>query len=224
VEKEFAQATGRTDTGGLTDRKALRKILSDRGNRYLVRQLCWVFTIKRLETYLLLPHDPADLDLLAETVRDQPDPIDVDVLIAQPSATGQRELEEALNHATMRGVITVAAAGNQATVGSSIITHHPWVIPVVACNHQGRPMTLSNLDRSINRERLSAPGDHITSLGTAGKPITSSGTNITAPYVTGAVALLWSEFPDAKTAEVKFALTQTHASPRRAVVPPLMDA
>ncbi|CAN5621640.1 hypothetical protein BH23GEM7_BH23GEM7_08470 [soil metagenome] len=81
VEKEFAQATGRADTGGLTDRKALRKVLSDRGNRYLVRQLCWVFTIEGLETYLLLPRDPADLDLLAEAVRDQPGPIDVDVLI-----------------------------------------------------------------------------------------------------------------------------------------------
>ncbi|CAN5621517.1 hypothetical protein BH23GEM7_BH23GEM7_08460 [soil metagenome] len=150
--------------------------------------------------------------------------LNLSVALAQPSATGQRELEEALNHAAMRGVITVAAAGNQATVGSSIITRHPWVIPVVACDHQGRPMTLSNLGRSIGRGGLSAPGDRITSLGTAGKPITSSGTSIAAPYVTGAVALLWSEFPDAKAAEVKFALTQTHASPRRAVVPPLMDA
>lgn len=81
VEKEFAQATGRAETGGLTDRKALTKVLSDRANRYLVRQLCWVFTIEGLETYLLLPRDPADLDLLAEAVRDQPSPIDVDVLI-----------------------------------------------------------------------------------------------------------------------------------------------
>lgn len=150
--------------------------------------------------------------------------LNLSVALAQPSATGQRELEEALNHAATRGVITVAAAGNQATVGSSIITRHPWVIPVIACDHQGRPMTLSNLGRSIGRGGLSAPGDRITSLGTDGKPVTSSGTSIAAPYVTGAVALLWSEFRDAKAAEVKYALTQTHGSPRRAVVPPLMDA
>jgi hypothetical protein len=81
VEKEFAQATGRADSGGLTNRKALKKVLSDRGNRYLVRQLCWAFTVEGLETYLLLPRDPTDLDLLAEAVRDQPSPIDLDVLI-----------------------------------------------------------------------------------------------------------------------------------------------
>src|ERR1700741_248895 len=39
VEKEFVQATGRGDTAGLTDRQALHRILSERQNRYLVRQL-----------------------------------------------------------------------------------------------------------------------------------------------------------------------------------------
>jgi hypothetical protein len=81
VEKEFAQATGRADTGGLTDRKALKKVLSDGGNRYLVRQLCWFFTVEGLETYLLLPRDPRDFDLLVEVVRDKPDPGDLDVVI-----------------------------------------------------------------------------------------------------------------------------------------------
>ena len=35
VEKEFAQATGRTETTGLTDRQAVRQLLSQRHNRYL---------------------------------------------------------------------------------------------------------------------------------------------------------------------------------------------
>src|SRR5262245_53640110 len=43
VEKEFAQATGRAGTAGLTDPQALHTVLSDRQNRYLVRKLCWVF-------------------------------------------------------------------------------------------------------------------------------------------------------------------------------------
>ena len=37
VEKEFAQATGRADTAGLTDRQALHAVLSERQNRYLAR-------------------------------------------------------------------------------------------------------------------------------------------------------------------------------------------
>jgi hypothetical protein len=81
VEKEFAQATGRAGTAELTDRETLQAILSDRNNRYLVRQLCWVFLVEGLETYLLSPRDPADLDLLIEAVRPRPNPADLDVVV-----------------------------------------------------------------------------------------------------------------------------------------------
>ncbi len=81
VEKEFAQATGRAETVGLTDRQAVQKVLSQRQNRYLARQLCWVVTIEGLETYILVPRDPADIDLLVEAVRPTPTPMDLDVVI-----------------------------------------------------------------------------------------------------------------------------------------------
>ena len=81
AEKEFAQATGRAETAGLTDRQALHAILSQRQNRYLVRQLCWVLTIEGLDTYILHPRDPADLDLLIEALRPTPRPTDVDVVV-----------------------------------------------------------------------------------------------------------------------------------------------
>jgi hypothetical protein len=81
VEKEFAQVTGRTDTKGLTDRAAAHAVLSDRANRYIARQVCWVFTIEGLETYILVPRDPADYDQLLEAVRPQPSPLDLDVVV-----------------------------------------------------------------------------------------------------------------------------------------------
>ena len=81
VEKEFAQVTGRTNTAGLTDRQVLQSILSERRSRYLIRHLCWVLTIEGMETYLLRPRDPADIDLLAESVRPTPRATDVDVVI-----------------------------------------------------------------------------------------------------------------------------------------------
>jgi hypothetical protein len=81
VEKELAQVTGRTDVAGRTDREALEAVLADRSNRYLARQLCWVFTIEGLETYLLVPRDPADLDLLIEAVRPRPNRTDLDVVV-----------------------------------------------------------------------------------------------------------------------------------------------
>src|SRR5438552_5597873 len=81
MEKEFAQATGRAETAGLTDRQALQSVLSQRSNRYLARQLCWVLEIEGLETYLLVPRDPADFDLLVEALRPTPSPLDVDVVV-----------------------------------------------------------------------------------------------------------------------------------------------
>ena len=56
-------------------------VLSKRENRYLVRQLCWVLSIQGLDTYLLLPRDPADIDLLVEAIRPAPSPNDIDVVI-----------------------------------------------------------------------------------------------------------------------------------------------
>ena len=81
LEKEFAQVTGRANTTGLTDGQALQAVLSERPNRYLARQLCWVLTIEGLETYLLVPRDPADFDLLVEAIRPAPSPLDLDVVI-----------------------------------------------------------------------------------------------------------------------------------------------
>lgn len=81
VEKEFAQATGRADTKGLTDRAAAHAVLSEPANRYLARQVCWVLTIEGLETYILIPRDPADYEQLLEAVRPQPTPLDLDVVV-----------------------------------------------------------------------------------------------------------------------------------------------
>jgi subtilisin family serine protease len=143
----------------------------------------------------------------------------------QPSTMAERLLVEALDHAARRGVIVVAAAGNQGTLGSSAMTRHPWVIPVVGCDLHGRPMGQSNLGSSAGRRGLMAPGEGVTSLGAEGKPLALGGTSVAAPFVTGTIALLWSEFPDAGAAEVKSAVTGVgYARRRTSVVPPLLDA
>lgn len=81
AEKEFAQATGRTETAGKTDQQTFHAVLSRRENRYLVRQLCWLLSIQGLETYLLHPRDPADIELLAQALRPATSPCDIDVVI-----------------------------------------------------------------------------------------------------------------------------------------------
>jgi subtilisin family serine protease len=164
---------------------------------------------------------------LAEAIVDTVDAgariVNLSSALVQPSPKGERMLEEALNYTLSRGVITVAAAGNQGTLGSSVITRHPWVIPVAACNSQGRTLSDSNLGSSIGRRGLSAPGESITSIGPDGKPRTFSGTSAAAPFVTGAIALLWSEFPNATASQIRVAATQAGAR-RAAIAPPLLDA
>jgi subtilisin family serine protease len=160
---------------------------------------------------------------IVETVDAGARVINLSAALLQPFAKGERELQEALDYAAMRGVIVVAAAGNQGIVGSTCITRHPWVIPVVACDAQGRPLNYSNLGNSIGQRGLRAPGEKITSLSADGKPLTFSGTSVAAPFVTGAIALLLSEFPKASPAEFKLAVTQA-AARRKMIVPPLLDA
>ena len=92
VEKEFAQATGRAETAGLTDRQAVHKVLSQRSNRYLARQLCWVMTVEGLENYILLPREPADLDLMVEALRPTPSPLDLDVVIGAKGPVASPDL------------------------------------------------------------------------------------------------------------------------------------
>jgi subtilisin family serine protease len=150
--------------------------------------------------------------------------INLSAALAQTSAKGERRLQEAIDHSASRGILVVVAAGNQGTVGSSVITRHPWVISVAACDLRGNPISYSNLGQSIGRRGLSAPGDGITSLAVNGQPPTFGGTSAAAPFVTGATALLLSVFPAATTAVVKLALTTASGRRRSAVVPPLMNA
>ena len=168
---------------------------------------------------------PAELALaIVDTVKAGARVINLSAALLQPSALRARELSQALDFAAAQGVITVAAAGNQGTIGSSIITRHPWVIPVAGCNLSGRPVRESNFGNSIGRRGLSAPAEGISSLGTDGDLRSFGGTSAAAPFVTGTIALLLSEFPSASGTAVKLALLQANGGSRNRVVPPLLDA
>lgn len=180
------------------------------------------------ETTTIDPHMPTATPLelaraIVETVDGGARVINLSTSLIQASAKGEQQLTEALNHAAGRGSIVIAAAGNQAAVGSTCLTRHRSVIPVVACDLRGRPLHYSNLAGSTGRRGVRAPGDNITSIGAHGKSAVFSGTSAAAPFVTGTIALLWSEFPQASAHEVRLALDYA-LTRRTTVVPPLLDA
>jgi hypothetical protein len=81
VEKEFAQVAGRENGAGLTDHQLMTALLGKREHRNLARDLCWVLSIEGLETYLLTPRDPGDIDVLVEALRPEPNPADMDLVV-----------------------------------------------------------------------------------------------------------------------------------------------
>jgi subtilisin family serine protease len=150
--------------------------------------------------------------------------VNLSVALSRPSPQAEQALENALHLAARRGVLIVAAAGNQAALGSSTITRHQWVIPVVACDQRGWPVNESNLGSSIGRRGLRAPGEGITSLSPGLRPLTMGGTSVAVPFVTGAIALLWSLNPGLTASQIRLALNASPAARPASVVPPLLDA
>jgi hypothetical protein len=95
---------------------------------------------------------------------------------------------------------------------------------VAACDGEGRPAQETNLGNSIGRNGLSAPGVDITTLDPDGNSRRFRGTSAAAPFVAGTIALLWSEFPEARADQVRFAVTNGNGKRRAAMVPPMLNA
>lgn len=140
------------------------------------------------------------------------------------SGKGESRLADALNFAASRGVIPVVAGANEGGIADSTLTRHAWVLPVMASDQIGRPLPSSNLSATVGRRGIVAPGEGIMSLGTNGKPLTLSGTSAATAFVTGTIALLWSELPTARAADVRFAVTKGSSRRRIGLVPPMLNA
>jgi subtilisin family serine protease len=171
-----------------------------------------------------MPHaTPKELaQAIIDCVRGGARIINLSVALTYPSFQQQADLEQAISYANDRGTLIVAAAGNQAVVGSSAITRHPSVIPIAAASLSGAPLTSSNLSSSMAKRGFSAPGLDIQSLAPGGGFTRRTGTSAATPFITGSIALAWSLAPRASARQVRLALVS--GSHRHRLVPPLLDA
>ncbi|MDR1603957.1 MAG: S8 family serine peptidase [Gracilibacteraceae bacterium] len=134
------------------------------------------------------------------------------------------ELTEALRYAAEKGCLIVAATGNLPNTAENVLgtveqdqegvgypAADPHVVAVTALTREERIADFSLTGAEV---LLSAPGDTVlttypTYLGTGGGLAYTKGTSVAAALVSGAAALIWSEFPEATAAEVMLALTSS---------------
>jgi len=83
VEHELRQALGGDDPMDLHRVGKLRSALTSAENRYLVRELSWVLTIDGIDSYVLQPSDPSDVQSLPEAIRPDPRDYGIDAVLGR---------------------------------------------------------------------------------------------------------------------------------------------
>jgi subtilisin family serine protease len=156
---------------------------------------------------------------ILESVRNGARVLNLSLGVRMPSRRGENMLREALDYTFSAGAIAVTAAGNQGSVGGSLLTRHPATLPVAACDLSGRPMSMSNLGGSVGRRGLCAPGEGVSSVLGGSTPF--RGTSAAVPFVTGTIALLWSAFPWSSRQDILHAVRPGSVS---RFVPSTLDA
>jgi subtilisin family serine protease len=126
------------------------------------------------------------------------------------------DLTAALKYATDNGATVVASAGNNSrnldlTPSYPASSAEPSVLSVTATGETGSLMDFAN--RGLNSVDLAAPGDAILSTARGSGYEDRSGTSMSAPFVSGALALLASARPDLPESALRTALLNTAPKP-----------
>lgn len=108
------------------------------------------------------------------------------------SGTAHPLLSDVVRDCANKGVLLVAAAGNQGCQCLHIPGALPSVLAVGAMNANGEPLGFSNWGEKYREQGILAPGENILGAIPLGGVATNSGTSFATPIVSGLAALLLS--------------------------------
>ena len=122
------------------------------------------------------------------------------------------ELKWAITNAIAKGVIIVAAAGNEAVKDDiTALGRYSGVVGVSAINSDGTFASYSNWADGVVTAAFGAP--YNTYDVNTGEPITVQGTSISTPLVAGMLALARQKWPDATANQILQLLVHTGLNP-----------
>ncbi|MCO5175465.1 MAG: S8 family serine peptidase [Thermomicrobiales bacterium] len=98
-------------------------------------------------------------------------------------------LSSAINYAWSRGVVVVAAAGNESSTSAFYPAYLPNVIAVASTNNRDQKSSFSNYGTWVS---VAAPGESILSTVRGTSYGLKSGTSMASPVVAGLAGLVWS--------------------------------
>ena len=102
-------------------------------------------------------------------------------------------LEQMINEAFNKGILIVAASGNDGLENS--VNYPAKFSDVIAVSSVNESLNVSDFSSTGNEVDFSAPGENIISTSTGGYYEIQSGTSQAAPHVTGMLALLKQKHP-----------------------------